>query len=127
MDRSSSSPFGAEYYGRFYESTATRVHGKREIARLARGVTGMIAWLGGDLREVLDVGAGTGLWRDWFAQHRKDTRYLSIDVSEYACRRYGHEQRDISSWRSERRFDLIVCQGVLQYLDDDAAERAVAN
>src|SRR5690348_5635869 len=105
MDRKAS-PFGPEYFDRFYESRATRVHGKQEIARLARGVTGMIGWLGGDLHAVLDVGAGPGLWRDWFAAHMKETRYLSTDVSEYACQRYGHEQRDIARWRSKSRFDL---------------------
>ena len=44
MDHAAS-PFGPEYFDRYYESKATRVHGRREIARLARGVTGMIAWL----------------------------------------------------------------------------------
>jgi len=119
--------FDAAYFDRFYESKATRVYGPTEIARLARGVTGMIGWLGGDLRNVLDVGAGIGLWRDWFAAHKKDVRYRSTDVSAYACERYGHEQRDISRWRVRERFDLIVCQGVLQYLSDDDAERALEN
>lgn len=120
-------PFGAEYFDRFYESKATRVYGEREIARLARGVTGMIGWLGGDLRSVLDVGAGSGLWRDWFASHKPSVRYRSTDVSAYACERYGHEQRDITRWRARERFDLVVCQGVLQYLDDEGAERAIDN
>jgi predicted TPR repeat methyltransferase len=122
-----SAPFGPEYFDRFYESKVTRVYGEREIARLARGVTGMIAWLGGDLRAVLDVGAGTGLWRDWFAAHRKGVRYVSTDVSAYACERYGHEQRDIARWRGRARFDLVVCQGVLQYLTDDEAAQAIEN
>jgi hypothetical protein len=120
-------PFGAEYFDRFYESKATRVYGKREISRLARGVTGMIGWLGGDLRSVLDVGAGAGLWRDWFAAHKKDVRYRSTDVSPYACERYGHEQRDIARWQARERFDLVVCQGVLQYLGDEDADRALEN
>jgi hypothetical protein len=119
--------FDAAYFGRYYESRRTRVHGPREIARLARGVTGMIAWLGGDVRAVLDVGAGAGLWRDWFAKHRPAVRYLSTDVSAYACERYGHEQRDIARWRGRERFDLVICQGVLPYLPDDDAERAIDN
>ena len=120
-------PFGAEYFDRYYESKATRVYGPAEIGRLARGITGLVAWLGGDLHAILDVGAGTGLWRDWFAAHKKDARYVSTDVSAYACERYGHEQRDITRWRSRERFDLVICQGVLQYLDDDGAARAIAN
>jgi len=76
---------------------------------------------------VLDVGAGPGLWRDWFKKHRPDVRYVSTDVSAYACKKYGHEQRDISSWRASERFDLIVCQGVLPYLTDAACAKAIEN
>ena len=119
--------FNEGYFRRFYEKSSTRVHGKREIARLARGVTGLIAWLGGDLRSVLDVGAGVGLWRDWLMRHRPEVRYRSIDVSTYACARYGHEQADISDFRADERFDLVVCQGVLPYLGDDACARAIDN
>ena len=120
-------PFGADYFDRFYESRATRVYGPKEIARLARGVTGMVGWLGGDLEAVLDVGAGVGLWRDWFAKHRPSVKYRSTDVSAYACERYGHEQRDIARWRARERFDLIVCHGVLQYLGDEDAALALEN
>lgn len=119
--------FDEEYFERFYESKKTRVHGQEQVARLARGVTEMIAWFGGDLRSALDVGAGPGLWRDWFREHRKDVRYVSTDVSEYACQRYGHVQRDITEWRARDRFDLIVCQGVLPYLSNKDAERAIDN
>ncbi len=118
--------FDEAYYRRHYAGRA-RVHSAREIARLAEGVTGLCAWLGVELESVLDVGAGPGLWRDWFRRHRPAARYRSTDVSPYACARYGHERRDISRWRSRGRHDLIVCQGVLQYLDDAAAARAVEN
>ena len=118
--------FDKAYFERYYEREQTRVHGKKEIARLARGVVGIIGWLGGSIESVLDVGAGAGLWRDWFKRHRPQVRYLSTDVSAYACQRYGHEQRDVSKWRAKERFDLIVCQGVLPYLDDTAADRAIS-
>jgi predicted TPR repeat methyltransferase len=123
----SAAPFDADYFDRFYESKETRVYGPREVARLARGVSGMIGWFGGDLRSVLDVGAGIGLWRDWFKKRRPKVRYRSTDVSPYACERYGHELRDITKWRARERFDLVVCHGVLQYLGDEDAERAIAN
>jgi trans-aconitate methyltransferase len=86
-----------------------------------------VRWFGGDIARVLDVGAGIGLWKDWFAEHMPEAAYRSIDVSAYACERYGHELRDISRWRARERFDLVVCQGVLPYLDDAACARAVAN
>jgi trans-aconitate methyltransferase len=119
--------FDAEYFRRFYESRRTRVYGREQVAHLARGVTGLVQWFGGDVESVLDVGAGTGLWGEWLREHMPDVRYRSVDVSEYACRRYGHERRDISRWRAREEFDLVVCQGVLPYLEDDACTRAAAN
>jgi Methyltransferase domain len=117
--------FDADYYRRFYRDRP--VHDRRAIAHLATGVTGLSAWWGITIRSVLDIGAGTGLWRDWFAAERPRVAYRSIDVSEYACRRYGHEHADISRWRPAAPSDLVVCQGVLQYLDDHACSRAIGN
>lgn len=118
--------FDASYYRRFY-SGASRVHSAREIARLASGVCGLAEWLGVGLDAVLDVGAGPGHFGRWLRRHRPRARVRSIDVSPYACARYGHELRDVSRWRARERFDLVVCHGVLQYLDDGAAARAIDN
>jgi hypothetical protein len=121
------SPFDARYFRRYYESRGSRVYGADHVAHLAQGVAGFVGWFGGEIEAVLDVGAGIGLWKNWFAKHRPDVNYVSIDVSDYACSKYGHEKRDIAAWRSRRRFDLIVCQGVLPYLSDEDCSRAVAN
>jgi SAM-dependent methyltransferase len=126
--RAASDPlrFDAAYFRRYYHGR-DRTHSPREVARLVAGVCGLAAWLGVDLRTVLDVGAGTGLWRGLVRRRLPGVRYRSIDVSPYACARYGHERRDISRWRARERFDLVVCHSVLQYLPDDAAERALRN
>ena len=118
--------FDEAYYRRFYGSR-DRVHGPRQIGRLARGVTGLAAWWGQPIESVLDVGAGVGLWRDWFARHQPKARYRSIDISPHACSRYGHERRDLARFRARERFDLIICHGVLQYLADADAARAIEN
>ncbi len=120
-------PFDRAYFDRFYESKRTQVHGAAQIAHLATGITGLLAWWGAPLTSVLDVGAGPGLLRDWFKRHRPKVRYVSTDVSAYACERYGHEHRAISRWRSAKKFALVVCQGVLPYLDDPSATSAIAN
>jgi hypothetical protein len=120
--------FDAAYYDRFYGSKRTRVHGAAEVGHLAQAVTGFIRWFGGEIRNVLDVGAGTGMWRAWFKKNLRGVRYRSIEVSEYACEAYGHEHRDISKWRDEKeKFDLILCQGVLPYLTDSEAAAALEN
>lgn len=115
--------FDAAYYRRFYRSSP--VHTAAQIAHLATGVVGMCEWWGVHLSSVLDVGAGPGYWRDWFARDRPRVRYRGIDVSAHACARYGHERHDISSWHPARPSDLVICQGVLQYLDDAAATAAI--
>jgi hypothetical protein len=119
--------FDASYFRRFYESRRSRVYGSAQIEHLARGVTGFVQWFGGEIERVLDVGAGTGLWGDWFRANMPDVEYRSIDVSEYACKAYGHEHRDIAAWRGRRKYDLVVCQGVLPYLATPACLRAVGN
>lgn len=119
--------FDAGYYGKYYGSARTRVHGPKEIARLCSAVTSMLDWWGAPLDNVLDVGAGVGLWRDWFRKNRPKVAYRTTEVSRYACAQYGHEQRDITKWRADATFDLVVCQGVLPYLDDADCAKAIEN
>ena len=118
--------FDAAYYKRHYQGR-DRVHTAAQIGRLAAGVSGLADWLQVPIRSVLEIGAGPGYWRAWFRRHRPGVRYVSTDVSPWACRRYGHLRRDIATWRPRSTHDLVVCQGVLQYLDDDAALRAIRN
>jgi hypothetical protein len=118
--------FDSQYYDRFYHSR-TRVSSPLEVGRLARMVLTMIDWLDFEIATVLDVGAGPGLWRDWFAKHRPMVLYRSTDVSAYACKRYGHERKDIVRWRARTEFGLVICQGVLPYLRNADAEAALEN
>jgi hypothetical protein len=119
--------FDESYFRRFYQDPATRVHSVTEVGHIVQAVTSLLAWYRCPLRTVLDVGAGTGEWGDWFRANRPEVVVRSVDVSEYACRTYGHEQHDISSWQSGEQYDLVVCQGVLGYLDDAACAAAVDN
>lgn len=116
--------FDAVYYERFYGRRP--VHDQRRIAHLASGVTSMAAWWRIPIRSVLDVGAGKGYWRQWLTAEKSHVRYHGLDISAHAATRYGHELADISTWTPPRRFDLVICQSVLQYLDDDSASDAIA-
>jgi hypothetical protein len=119
--------FDAAYYAQFYGARRSRVQGRREVARLATVVVNVIEATYGPLSTALDVGAGTGLWRDWFAARRPNVRYRSTDVSAYACRQFGHERRDITQWKAREVFDLVVCQSVLPYLSRVDASKAIRN
>lgn len=119
--------FDAAYYRRFYEAKGTQVYTREQIAHLARAVTSFVAWFGGDLETVLDIGAGLGHWGQWFRKHMPNVKYRGTDVSAYACKQYGLEQRNIATWRARTRFDLVICQGVLPYLSNGDAEQAIEN
>jgi predicted TPR repeat methyltransferase len=119
--------FDEAYFQRYYEDPSTRVQGPEEVGRLARAVCSMAAYWGLPLDDALDVGAGPGLWRDALQREVPGLKYTGIDVSPVACKKYGHQLRDIARWRDRHRYDLLVCQGVLQYLDDDAASSALEN
>jgi hypothetical protein len=119
--------FDEAYFRKFYESRRSRVYSAEQVDHLARGVTGFVQWFGGELESVLDVGAGIGMWGAWFKEHMPAVAYRSVDVSDYACSTYGHEKRDISAWRAREKFDLVVCQGVLPYLEERACAKAIAN
>lgn len=115
--------FDAAYYGRFYGSQP--VHTRRRIGVLATGVTALAEWWRIPIRSVLDVGAGKGYWRDWLSAQEPPIRYHGIDVSEYAVRTFGHEHADLATWTPPEQYDLVVCQSVLQYLDDAQVLAAV--
>ncbi|MFM8564497.1 MAG: class I SAM-dependent methyltransferase [Acidimicrobiia bacterium] len=117
--------FGADYYARFYGDGG--VHDRDKIAHLASAVHGMCAWWDVEPVSVLDIGAGPGLWRDWYRENHPAVKVVSTDVSAHACLEYGHQQRDIAFWRPRSRFDLVICHGVLQYPDDGAASAAIDN
>ena len=128
-ERGSSTTFDQAYYERYYGSARTRVHSSDEVGKLCAGIVSLLEWWQHPPRTVLDVGAGVGLWRDWFKKNRPNVRYRSTEYSAHACRAYGHEQRDITQWRAANKetFDLVVCQGVLPYLDDAGAAKAIDN
>jgi hypothetical protein len=115
--------FDAAYYRRFYGRAP--VHDAKRIGQLATGVLSLAAWWRIPIRSVLDVGAGKGFWRDAVAAIKPSVRYHGLDVSEHACRTYGHELADLTTWRPRRQYDLVVCQSVIQYLDDRAATDAI--
>ncbi len=122
-----SKPFDAAYYARFYGDKATRVSGLADTRKLARFVAGYLDYLDLPVRRVLDAGCGLGRWKLALAEHYPRARYTGLEWSEHLCARFGWQQGSIADYRGRGRYDLIVCQGVLQYLNDRDAERALDN
>jgi trans-aconitate methyltransferase len=87
----------------------------------------MCAWWGVAIDSVLDVGAGMGMWRDWYNSTHPHVQVRSIDISDHACVTWNHEKRNIAEWKPRGKYDLVVCHSVLQYLDNSSFINAIEN
>ena len=103
------------------------MQGPREVAELCTRALLQIKWAGGEITSALDVGAGPGLWRDWFARSRPtievpiDRRQrLRVRALRPRATRHHHLAR-------ARKFDLVICQGVLPYLTSPGVVAAIEN
>ena len=110
--------FDEAYYHRYYESPQTRVISAEEHANLVEFVFAFARYNRIEIKSVLDIGAGVGLWKQWMDKHAKGIAYTGTEVSQAMCKKHGYQFRDIARWRDRKKHDLIVCQGVLQYLPD---------
>ncbi|HWP65185.1 MAG TPA: class I SAM-dependent methyltransferase [Candidatus Limnocylindria bacterium] len=119
--------FDRAYYERHYRNPRTRIGGPREIDRLGDLVAAYLRYLRQPVRTVLDFGCGLGHWRGAVERLFPRARYTGIEVSAYLCERYGWQRGSVVDWVAERPADLVICQGVLQYLTAAEAERAIAN
>ncbi len=118
--------FDRAYYDRYYGDEKTRVTSSDDTARLARFVTGYLDYLGVPVTSVLDVGCGVGLWQRALKALLPDARYTGLEVSEHVAREHGWIHGSIARYRGPRA-DLVICQGVLQYIPDHEFERSIDN
>ena len=130
MVRSSSpaadAQFGERYFQQFYGNRETRVSEPADSVRLGRFIAAYAGLLEFPVRSILDVGAGTGRFRRPLLRAFPGASYLGTDVSAYACAKYGW--RHCSVLELDRgSFDFVMCNDVLQYLDDADAVKALAN
>lgn len=119
--------FDAAYYRRYYLDPATRVDHPRARRRLAVFVLAGLDHLGIPVRRVLDLGCGMGHWRKELAALRPSARYIGVEASPWLCGKLGWERGTVDGYRGRGRHDLVICQSVLQYLDDRAARAGVEN
>ena len=119
--------FDAAYYERFYLDPRTRVADPPDDEVRARFLCAYLDLLGIRVRRVLDLGCGLGRLREPLCKHFPGAVYTGVEVSEHLCAELGWVHGSAATFRSGGRFDLVVCQDVLQYLDDAEAEQAIGN
>ena len=125
--KQSESQFDKEYYDRFYRNPETAVVQPRQFKRLARFVLTHLHYLEIPVRTVLDAGCGLGFWEAALHGFDPDIKYTGIEVSRYLCAEYGWKRASIVDFKARRKFDLIVCQDVLPYLNDREVRTALGN
>ena len=119
--------FDASYYERFYLDPRTRVADTLDVEVQARFVCGYLDYLKLNVRWILDLGCGLGRLRESLLARFPRARYTGVEVSEHLCAELGWVHDSVATFRSRRRYDLVICQDVLQYLDDVEAEQALQN
>lgn len=119
--------FDQDYYDRFYRDPDTAVATADSTARLANFVCSYLAHMDLPVRTVLDLGCGLGFWRQPVLEHFPKARYTGVEVSAYTCAELGWTQGSVLDYRPKKPADLVICQGVLQYLNDRDCRTALDN
>ena len=118
--------FDEGYYRRFYLDRGKRVAGAEDTAKLVEFVAAYLRLLDVRVRSVLDLGCGLGWWQTPVLRAFPGATWTGVEYSEHLCKTMGWHRGSVVDWRGAGA-DLVVCQGVLQYLTDREATRALAN
>ena len=121
------STFDASYYERFYRNPATRAATVQDATRHARFIAAYVRYLGLPVKRIADVGCGLGRTLRALGKEFPRARLVGVEVSGYLCRRHGWVHGTAAEFRDAAGFDILVCNDVVQYLDDQEASRAIAN
>jgi trans-aconitate methyltransferase len=119
--------FDARYYERYYGDARSRVTESDDSQRLARFLAAHLAFIDQPVRNIVDLGCGVGVLQKPLSRAFPNASYTGVERSEYACERYGFRQGSVVDWKTRGRFDLVICKGVLQYLNASEARAALTN
>lgn len=125
--KSEDNRFGRDYYRRFYRDGRTSVTSQAEMTARAKLIAAYTQHIGCPVASILDAGCGLGLMREPLLRALPGATYVGLEYSDYLCHRYGWVQGSLATYRPRKPFDLVVCFDVLQYLDDESAEKALRN
>ena len=125
--------YDERYFERWYRGARTRVHSPEDVERKVHlAVAASEFMLGREIVSVLDVGAGEGAWQPVLRRLRPQARYLGVEPSEYAVRKFGAKRGIIRGTMDalreagvRGRYDLVVCADVLNYVGSAVLRRGI--
>ena len=119
--------FDKTYYDRFYRNPKTRAADARTAARRAAFIAAYLKHLEIPVKRILDVGCGLGHTLNYLGEAYPRARLTGVEYSDYLCSKYGWTQGSAVDYQSRWPFDLVICNDVLAYLDDQTAAAAINN
>jgi SAM-dependent methyltransferase len=127
------SHYDRRYFDKWYRHPRHRVKSKQDMKRQLGFIVAATEYLlDRPVRSVLDVGCGEGNWSTVLRDLRPRARYTGVDGSEYAVERFGERRNiclgtfgTIGKLGLDGPFDLILCLGVLNYVNEDELKRGL--
>lgn len=118
--------FDKQYYDRHYRNPRTRATTPEQTRQLGDFIAYYLKYLNVEVTALVDIGCGLGHVLAALEGHYPGARCVGVEVSEYLCKHYGWTKASVTDFSSRNAFDLVVCNDVLQYLPDEAAQTALA-
>ena len=122
------------YFQTWYRDPAKAIVRRADLERKVAMALGAAEHLiGRAVESVLDVGCGEGSWQPILRARRPRLKYLGLDTSDYAIRRYGRSRNlrpgswgQLGELRFAAPFDLVVCSDALHYVPTPEILRGLA-
>lgn len=118
--------FDKAYYDRFYRNPDTRAVTPAAVRRQARFVAAYLDHLEVPVRQILDIGCGTGGLLRALGKALPKAKTRGVEYSDYLCETYGWQQGSVVDVEAGGA-DLVVCNDVLGYLNDADCSLALKN
>ena len=119
--------FDAAYYERFYANKKTCVSDQKAVNTLGSFVVSYLKFLDVTVESVLDLGCGLGHWQKVARKHFPRAPYVGVEFSAFLCQEHGWKQGSVVDYDDGKQHDLVICQGVLQYLSAKDCRKAIKN
>jgi len=118
--------FDKAYYDRFYHEPATRSSTPQAARKQAAFIKAYLDQLNLKVLSILDIGCGIGSLLRAIGRSYPRANLKGVEHSCYACNRFGWQRGSVIDYGGPQA-DLVLCNDVVPYLDDEDAAEAIQN